>query len=411
MQIQITPKNTTGVSRTVEVSVPADEIAQAQEKTVRRYATAARLPGFRPGKAPISLVKTRFAEAIRNETIESIVREAYQEIVKDNTQIASQPHVHDLKFEDGQPLTFEFHYEVRPEVTLDKVSGFKVEKKKIELTDEQVTEQIDHIRDEKAAWAPIDGKPMEGDMVRVALAVADDTGAIGESREVPFVLGDKKAIPGIEELIMQATPGETLEKPVRWPDDFPDESQRGQSKTVRVTLNEAKRKTLPDLDDAFARDVGDFDSVDALKKAVRDDMQKYMEREADSEVRAKLIDEIVTANPFEIPPSWTMQLMRNYAEAYNIGGEHAETFQAEFRPVAERQIRRDLIIETLADREKLTASERDLDDHLAEQAEARKVPVGELYAAFEKAGRLKELERSITEDKVFKWLLDQNEIV
>jgi trigger factor len=267
------------------------------------------------------------------------------------------------------------------------------------------------LRDEKAAWAPIEDKPMEGDMVRVSLAVADETGAIGDAREVPFVLGDKKAIPGIEELIMEAKPGETLERSVRWPDDFPDESQRGKSKMVRLTLNEAKRKSLPDFDDAFARDVGEFESAEALRKAVREDMEKYAEREANAEVRSKLIDEIVSANPFEIPPSWVGQLMRNYAEAYQIPAEQGEMFENEFRPIAERQIRRDLIVETLAEREKLTATERDLDDHIAEQAEARKVPPGELYAAFEKAGRLKELERSITEDKVFKWLTDQNEIV
>lgn len=411
MEIQITPKNSTGVSRTVSVTVPAADIATAEESAVRRYASAARLPGFRPGKAPVAIVKKRFAEAIRNETIESVVREAYKEIVKDETNIASQPHIHDLKFEEGQPLTFEFHYEVKPEIKLDRVSGFKVERRKIEVTDEQLQEQIDHLRDEKAAWAPIEDKPMEGDMVRVSLAVADETGAIGDAREVPFVLGDKKAIPGIEELIMEAKPGETLERSVRWPDDFPDESQRGKSKMVRLTLNEAKRKSLPDFDDAFARDVGEFESAEALRKAVRDDMEKYAEREANAEVRSKLIDEIVSANPFEIPPSWVGQLMQNYAEAYHIPAEQGEMFENEFRPIAERQIRRDLIVETLAEREKLTATERDLDDHIAEQAEARKVPPGELYAAFEKAGRLKELERSITEDKVFKWLTDQNEIV
>jgi trigger factor len=411
MEIQITPKSSTGVERAVEVTVPAAELAAAEERTARRYASSVRLPGFRPGKAPAAMVKKRFAEQIRNETIEAVVREAYQEIVKDDTKIASQPHVHGLTFEEGKPLTFEFHYEVRPTLELTTTSGFKVERPKQAVTDEQFEEQLDQLREEKATWAPVDGKPMEGDQVRVALAVADETGAIGEQREIPLVIGDKKAIPGIEELITEASTGETIERPVRWPDDFPDEKQRGQSKIVRMTLNEVKRKTLPAFDDAFAREVGDFDSADALRAAVREDMQKYLDREADSAVRQSLIDEVITANPFDIPRSWVKQLMDNYAQAYQIPQEQREQFDGEFQTIADRQIRRDLIIETLAEREKLESTERDLDDRIAEQAEARKMSPAELYTAMEKAGRLKELERSITEEKVFQWLMGQNEIV
>lgn len=412
MEIQITPKSSTGVERAVEVTVPAAEVAAAEERTTRRYASQARLPGFRPGKAPAAIVRKRFAEAIRNETIESVVREAYKEIVeKDDVQIASQPHIHDLKFEEGQPLTFEFHYEVRPTVELAKTSGFRVERRATDVTDEQVQQQIDQLRDERATWAPVEGKPQESDMVSVGLAVADDSGAIGEPRDVSIVLGDGKAIPGIEELIMQATPGETLERSVRWPDDFPDEAQRGQSKTVRMTLHEVKRKALPAFDDAFAGEVGDFDSADALRTAVTDDMKKYAERESESAVRQQLIDEIINANPFDVPRTWVNQLIDNYAQAYRIPDEHRAAFDGEFVNVAERQIKRDLVIDAIAEKEGLVATERDLDDRIAAQAEERKMEPGQLYAALEKGGRLKELERTITEDKVFQWLLERNDVV
>jgi trigger factor len=412
MEIQITPKNSTGVERTVEVTVPAAEVAAAEERTTRRYASQARLPGFRPGKAPAAVVKKRFADAIRNETIETVVREAYKEIVeKDDVKIASQPHIHDLKFEEGQPLTFEFHFEVRPTPELARTNGFRVERRGTDVTDEQVQQQIDQLRDERATWAPVEGKPQEGDMVNVGLAVADENGAIGEQRDVSLVLGDGKAIPGIEELIMQAAPGETLEQPVRWPDDFPDEAQRGQTKTVRMTLHDVKRKTLPAFDDAFAREVGDFDSADALRSAVRDDMTKYMERESESAARQQLIDQVIDANPFDVPRSWVKQLVDNYAQAYNIPEEHRAAFDAEFAPVAERQIKRDLIVETIAEQEQLAATERDLDDRIAAQAAERGADPGQLYTALEKSGRLKDLERTITEDKVFQWLLDRNDVV
>lgn len=412
MEIQITPKPTTGVDRAVEVSVPAAEIAAAEEKTTRRYASSARLPGFRPGKAPVAIVKKRFADAIRNETIEAVVREAYKEIVeKEDIQVASQPHIHDLRFEEGQPLTFEFHYEVRPTPELTRTGGFRVERASASVTEEQLQEQLDRLLEEGASWAPVEDRPTEGDMVNVGLAVADENGTVGEQRDVSLVLGDGKAIPGMEELIMEATPGQTIERGVRWPDDFPDESQRGQTKTVRMTLHEVKRRTLPALDDEFARQVGDFESAEVLRSAVRQDMQKYAEREIDSATRQQLMDEIIAANPFDVPGSWVNQLMANYAEAYRIPEENRREFETEFRPVAERQIKRDLVIDTLAQREKLTATERDIDDRVAEQAAERKVDVGQLYAALEKSGRLKDLERTITEDKVFKWLMDQNEIV
>lgn len=410
MDIEITPKTTTGVERSVAVTVPAAEIAAVEDRTARRYASSARLPGFRPGKAPPALVRKRFAEAIRNETIQAVVREAYDRIVgKDETEIASEPHIHDLRFNEGEPLTFEFHYEVRPTIELARVSGFRVPRREPAVTDEEVAEQLDRVREEKATWVPVPERPVEGDMVTVALAVSGADDALGEMRDVTLVLGDGRAIPGIEELIMEVQPGETRERAVRWPDDFPDESQRGQTKTVRMELKEVKRKSLPELDDALAREVGDFDSADALVAAVREDMQRYAEREADAEQRQRLVDEIIAANPFEVPRSWVARLVESYAEAYRISAEQRGAFESEFRPIAERQVKRDLVIETIARREGLEATERDLDDRIAEQAEARGVGPGELYAALEKSGRLKELERSITEERVFRWLLERNE--
>lgn len=412
MEIQLTPKTTTGVDRAVEVTVPAAEVAAAEAQTTKRYASQARLPGFRPGKAPAAVVRKKFAEAIRNETIESVVREAYKEIVeKDNIQVASQPHIHDLKFEEGSPLTFEFHYEVRPTVDLARTNGFKVRRDSASVTDEQLQEQIDRLRDERAAWAPVEDKPIEGDMVSVGLSVADDEGKLAEPRDVSLVLGDGKAIAGIEELIMEAAPGETIERTVRWPEDFPDEPQRGQSKTVRATVHEVKRKSLPVLDDAFAREVGDFDSADALRAAVREDMHKFAERESEAHVRQHLVDEVIAANPFDVPRSWVGRLVDNYAETYKIPPDQRAQFDTEFGQVAERQIKRDLIVDTLAEREKLTATERDLDDRIAEQATERGTEPGQLYAALERGGRLKDLERTITEDKVFKWLVERNDIV
>jgi len=411
MKIEFTPRASEGVERHIQVSVPAEAVKDAEDKAARRYASTVRLPGFRPGKAPPTVVRQKFGEAIRQEALETLVRDAYQEFVdKESIKVASQPHVHDLKFEEGKPLTFELHLEVRPTINLARTNGFRIQRPQASVTEDQVNEQLEQIRDEKATWTPVAEKPKPGDMVNVQIATASSGAELNEGKSYPLVLGAGQAIPGIEELIMSVVPGETVERPVKWPDDFPDEAQRAQTKTVRITLNEVKRKAAPPLDDALAREVGDFESLDALRKTVRGDLERHAEHEIEATVRQQLIDQIISANAFDIPKSWIQQFVQNYAEAYQVPEDQRDKFAGEFRALAERQIRRDLVIETIAEKEGLTASEKDLDDRIAEQAEKRGANPGQIYAQLEKSGRLKEMERSITEDKVFKWLLDRNDV-
>lgn len=411
MNIQIETKKTDGAERLLEVSVAADEVRAATERTARRYATKVRLPGFRAGKAPPHMVLKKFADAIRQETIESIVQEAYKTVLeREQLKVAAQPHIHDLKFTEGEPLTFNLHVELRPEIGLARLAGFRVTRNERTVTEENVREQIDQIREQRANWSPVSERPKEGDLVTVQLSTTDESGEMSAPQEYKIELGGGTAIPGIEELITETAPGETAERAVRWPDDFPDEAQRGKMKQVRLTLTDVKRKVLPDLDDAFAREVGDFDSLDALENAVRTDLRDAAKREGDAEVRQKLLDEIIGANAFDVPRSWVAQVVQAYAELYRIPNEERERFAAQFLPTAERQVRRDLVIETLAEREKLAAAEKDIDDRVAEMAAKRGGDPGKLYAQLQKAGRIKELERSITEDKVFQWLSERNTI-
>lgn len=409
MDIQITTKKSEGAERLLEVSVPVDAVRAAEEKTARRYASTVRLPGFRPGKVPTAVVRKRFKDAIRQQVLETLVNEAFQEVVqRERLRVAAQPHVHDVHFTEGEPLTFELHVEVRPEIELARVSGFRLKRAPTEVSDEQVREQIEQLRDQRATWTPVEGQPAPGDMVTVELATAEDGGDVPEGKEYRIVLGAGQAIAGIEELIMELTPGATVQRPVRWPDDFPDEAQRGRTKAVRVTLKDVKRKSLPELDDAFAREVGDFDSLEALRAAVKRDLADHVHREADAAVRAQLIDEIASANRFDVPQSWVSQMIDGYVRAYNVPESERDRFAAEFRSVAERQVRRDLIIDTIAEREKLAATEADIDERVADVASKRNADPAQVYASLQKAGRLKEIEHNITEEKVFSWLLERN---
>ena len=411
MNLTIESKKTDGAERLIQVTIPAETVNEAKEKAARKIASQVTVPGFRPGKAPAGMVMKRFGDAIRSEVIETLVQDAFKEVVeREKIQVAAQPHIHDLKFEDGSALTFDLHLEVRPEVNLARTQGFRVSRTLKTVTDEDVREQIEQIREQRATWTPVEEKPMEGDMVTVLLATADEHGEVPEGREYRLVLGGGQAIPGIEEVIMELTPGNTIERPVKWPDDFPDEEQRAKTKAVRVTLNDVKRKSLPELDDTFAREVGDFESIDAFRTTVRTDMEEAAQRESDAEVRQKLLDEIIGANPFEIPPSWVAQLVQGYGEAYKIPEEERERFAQQFRPTAERQVRRDMVIDTIAEAEGLKASEGDIDDKITEMATKRGVNPGQLYASLQKAQRLGELERGITEDKVFAWLFGRNTI-
>jgi trigger factor len=411
MNIEITPKKTDGLERLIEVRVPIETVRDAEDRAARRYATGARLPGFRPGKAPPAMIKKRFKDAIRQQVIEALVQEAFQEVLdREKFKVASQPHVHDLKFEEGQPLSFELHVEVRPEVALARTQGFRVSRTRPEITDDAVRDQIEQIREQKATWSPVEERPSPGDMVRVELSTADEDGSFPEPREYPLVLGAGQAIAGVEELVMQLKSGATLEKPVRWPDDFPDEAQRGKTKPVRLHLLEVKRKTLPPLDDAFARGVGDFESLAALQSTVRKDLEDHANRDADAGVRQQLVDQLSAANPFDVPPSWVAQLIDGYAQAYQVPDADRDKFRSEFRPVAERQVRRDLIIDAIAETEGLKASEADIDERVADVAAKRGADPGQVYASLQKAGRLREIEQSITEDKVFAWLLERNEV-
>jgi trigger factor len=273
-----------------------------------------------------------------------------------------------------------------------------------------VDEQLARVQEQKAAWIPITGEqPSPGQMVRVEVAPLED-GNPGTSQPYDLVLGQNQAIPELEERIMALRPGESADSEVRFPDDHPDESRRGQSRRVRVTLHEVKRQELPPLDDALAREVGDFESLAALRQAIREDLEKEAVREADGQVRQALLGQVIEANQVPAPESLVHRLMHGYAEMYRIPEEQLPQFEQQFHQVAEMQVRRDLALDALVEAHGLRATEADMDARIARMAEARGVSAGELYGSLQKANRLAELERSITEEKAFDFLLSQSTV-
>jgi trigger factor len=394
----------------IAVTVPPEHVKQAEDRATTDYQKRARHPGFRRGKAPVAIVKKQFADDIRQQVLGDLVRESWTAaLAQEALQPIADPHIHNLKWEAGAPVTFEFHVELKPDVKLERLGGFRVKRSVATISDEQVTTQSTRCAN-SGPWPVEAPRRPSRDMVR-SITVATRVGdTVKEPQAHQLVLGEGRAVPDVEERIMTLTPGQSIDTTVRFPDDFADEAKRGQSRDVRITLHEVKRQQLPELDDAFAREVGDFDSLDALRRAVREDLEKEAAREADARVRAELIEQVVAANGVVAPRSLVDRVLGLYAQAYGIPEDRLDGFATEFRPVAEAQVRRDLVLDHIVEREKLRVTETELDERIQELAKRRNMPAAELYASLEKAKRLRDIERGLTEEKVFAYLLSQSTV-
>ncbi len=224
------------------------------------------------------------------------------------------------------------------------------------------------------------------------------------------MLGSGQAIPDVEDRIKSMMPGENRATTVKFPDDFADETKRSQSRSVRIELHEVKRQNLPELTDDFAGEVGDFDTLDDLKRAIRQDLEAAANREADAAVRKELMTQIVSANNVDAPAPLVRRMLGAFAGAYEVAEDQFENFAKEFLPAAEEQVKRDLVLDHLEEQEKLTATEAEIDEKVEEIARSRNTEPGKIYQSLQKADRLKELERGITERKIFQHLISNNTI-
>lgn len=409
-EIEITVAQKDPASRTFAVTVPVERVRAAEDETVRWYGKRAKVQGFRKGHVPHQVVRSRFGEAIRQSVLEDLVRESWERARgQENLKPIGDPRIRNLRFEDGAPLTFELSVDVKPEIALERVGGFKLIRRTPVVTDEMVESQLTTLREQKAPWVPADGRAKPGDLVQATIANLDAEEA-GAGEPVRFVLGQGRALPELEAHIMALDVDGAWEGTIRFPDDHPDADKRGAARRVRVTLHEVKRQQLPDLTDDLARELGDFASVDALRSAVRADLEAEARREADSRLRAELIDQIAAANNVAVPPSLLERALHAYAHGYGVAEDQHDKFAAEFRPVAEAGVRRELIIDAVAERAKLAATREALEARIAQIAARRGESPAAVRAALGKAGRLAELERGITEENVFAHLLGQSAV-
>jgi trigger factor len=399
-------------SKSLHVTVDLTRLDALEAETVQRFARQARIAGFRKGHIPEPVIRRRFDPQIRQSVLEAALRESWQTIVEEtDVKAVGDPQVRQVRYEAGQPLQFDLLIEIRPSLTLEKTGGFALTRTVQPVTDEAVQEQLDRLREQHATWRPVEGNPpREGQLVSVTVTTLEEGKNPGPGQMHDLILGQGQTIPEMEERIMGLHAGETTETDVHFPADHSDAALRGTARRVRITLHEIKEQVLPALDDAFAREIGDFDSVDALRKTVHADLEADAARDADARLREELIARLAEANAVPAPPSLVHRLLHLYAEGYQIDPAQFESFSGSFRPVAEAQVKRELILDAVTTAQNLRATEADIDARVAEMAARRGIDPGKLYASLEQGKRLGELERSITEEKTFAWLLEQSTV-
>ncbi|MBT8488104.1 MAG: trigger factor [Gemmatimonadetes bacterium] len=400
--------------RRMSVTVPASVVQAEERKAAQQLASRARLKGFRKGKVPAKVIESRFGGSLRQEALDTLIGAAYREaLALEELRPISEGEIENLDYQPEQDLTFSIAFDVEPTFDISRVSGFAVERVAPPVTDEQIDEVLGRIQEQNGVWQPLDeGTPKVKDLVSVKISKLDDDDELeDEGRDYDLVVGQGDAIPDIEQAIQTLQPGESGDFDIGFPDDFPDEDRRGDSERVRIELSSLRTMDLPDLDDDLASQVGDFETMDELKAKIREDMEEEARKQADAQVRGRLLDLIIEANHFDVPES----MVRRYSDGLigdqpNVPEEQLAQFREQIRPQSEQAVKRILVIERIAEVHGLAATDDDLDARIEEIAEANNTDAAKVYAQLQKSGRLEALERELTEKAVFDFLYEQSEI-
>lgn len=399
--------------RIMSVTVPAATVASERQKLAKTLAKRLKIPGFRSGRIPPSVVEQRYGAALNRELLDQVVGDAYKAALKlREIRPISEGEVGDLSWEPEKDLVFSIAFDVEPSFDLPRISGFTVERPKAEVTKEEVDAVLERLREQQGVWAAAEGGPAEeGNLVSVTVTRLEDGEPSGEPQDYDLVVGAGDAIPDVESAIGTLSPGEEGIFTVVFPDDFPNEERRGDSETLKILLREKKARELPELNDDFARSVGDFADLSALEARVREDLEKEAAQQAEAVVRGRLLDLVLEANPFEVPTSMVDRYLDSIiGQPEGVDEEAMTRARDQLRGEGERAVRRILVLDKLGESQGLKATDEDVDSRVEEIAEANGTDVSKLYAQLQKAGRIEQIERELTEKKIFEFLQEQSTI-
>jgi trigger factor len=309
--------------REISVEVPADEVSKAYSKVTKRYTKMARIPGFRAGKVPETLVRNRFAKELRQEVMDSLVQERFRtEMEQQSLNPISQPQIVELFLEDGQPLRFKAQFETAPSIDVAGYDSVTVAKPTVELEEAEYDAEMERVLDSHATietveeerplqdgdWAEISFKgvrraPAEGQTIPEGAAETEDI----EGEDVMVEIGGKNTLPAFNEALRGQSKGGEFELEVDYPSDFGDVRLAGITVDYSVTVNAIKRKVYPEKNDEFAKQLGDYETWDAFATALRENATNGKKQTVENEAKGKLVDALVEKFQFPVPESFVQQ--------------------------------------------------------------------------------------------------------
>lgn len=372
-ELQVSVQNSEGLKRTLRVEIPADNIDKEISRRLKQVGKKAKLKGFRPGKAPMNVVKQNFGDDVRNEVLGELMQSSYIEAIsKESLQPAGNPNINPEEHKPGSNFVYTANLEVYPEVELKGLDSLKIERPVATITDEDVKLIIDNMRHQKATWETANRKARENDRVTIDFTGKIDGEAFpgGSAESTPVVLGEGRMLPDFEKGMLGMKAGEVREIEVTFPDDYHAEDLKSKKAIFEISAEVVEEKALPVIDEEFCKAFGvESGSVEDLHKEVRDNMQKEM----DNAIEAKLKDSAMTAllegNPLEVPQALVGQevhsLQHDWQKRMGLPDDHSYHPPAEqFIDEATRRVRLGLLIGEFVKLEELKVEKEDIDSQL-----------------------------------------------
>jgi trigger factor len=362
------------VKKKLHIQVDPDAIAQEMVKAVANVAKKAKIPGFRPGKAPKSVVERHYAMEIESEVMNNLITASYlQALQEHNLSPVDTPNITNISpFDRKAPLNFTAVVEVRPNIELGTYDSIEVKETTIAVTDEEVNQTIDRLREMYAQLEVVEGRPLE----KTDTAIIDFEG-YREGKTIPgakaadymLSLGSNSLIPGFEDQLVGMNRGETREIKVMFPEDYNNKDLAGKDATFTVTLKEIKKKVLPELNDEFAKDIGNNASVDELKEGIKKDIEYRKKNDQASAQREELLSKLVDAHTFDVPPGMVERELQSMArsqatrlarQGVDVKSFDFSKFSEENKPLAEKRVKGILLLDLIAEKEKIEVTEQEV---------------------------------------------------
>lgn len=409
-----------GCKHTLDITVPVADVEQETARVAANIQAKVRLPGFRPGKAPMNLVKTRFAPDIRQEVLEALVPRFLQAAVeKEHLQLVGRPDVTDVHFHSGEPLRFKANFEVAPTFELGEYRGITITYDEPEVTDADLDQRLEQIRDQKAEYVNEEPRPLQdGDYAVVSLESLAGVAEKVSQDELMLKIGDEATMSAFSENLRGASPEESREFEVTYPADYERENLAGRTVKFRVTVKAVRKKDLPELNDEFAKDLGDFQTLDELKETVRKTIFREREYKAKEDAKHQLLDKLVDAHDFSVPDAYIDRQIQINVENQlrSLAGQGVdprgikldwEKVRESQKDRATRDVKASLLLDKIGDREAIGATQEEVDREVQRVARQAREAVAITRARLQKEGGLNRIAGHIRTEKTLNLLFEQ----